>query len=92
MAISTQAEFIEIFADMKKKQNQNNELSIVRGKVVDFFPNGEPKIQFAGEDTPRDKIYSRLSENIELGDTVFLIKAFNSWLYWKDYTKNYNTR
>ena len=88
----TKAEFIEIFFPKKDKDSQGKDLIIVRGKVVDFFPNGEPKIQFAGEDTPRDKIYSRLSENIELGDTVFLIKAFNSWLYWKDCTKNYNTR
>jgi len=86
MAIPSQAEFIAI---LTAGNDSNNAAAIRRGNVVGFFDNSEPKIQFAGEDTPREKIFTRLSENVVLGDRVFLLSAFGSWLYWKDYTESY---
>ena len=86
MAIPTQTEFMEM---LKSGNEGNSAPSMRRGVVTGFFPNGEPKIKFAGEDVPRDKIFTRLSPSVAVGDRVFLYPAFGSWIFWKDYTTSY---
>jgi len=90
MAIPTPEEFRALIVGNHERGTESV-FSMRKGRVVSLYPNGEPRIQFFGEPAPRGAIFTRLSPDISVGDTVFLLQALGGFLYWKDYTVNYDT-
>jgi len=60
----------------ESKQREADPLKVEFARVVAFADNGEPLLQFFGEQTPSPKIYKRMKhyDNPEVGDRVMLIK------------------
>jgi len=70
---------IEMFRTLIAPERENRRSGTAR--VVGFFANGEPRVQFDNENTPRNKQYARnAAYEPEIGDRVFMQTAGGTYI------------